>query len=54
MVASSQRLGWTVVSSTELQASQGEVLDLLLDSPAVVKLELARAVNKVEMEEEEP
>ena len=46
MVASSQRLGWTVVSSTELQTDQGEVLDLLLDSPAAVKLEVARAAKR--------
>ena len=46
MVASSRRLGWTVISSTELQTGQGETLDLLLDSPAAVKLEVARAVKR--------
>ena len=34
MVASCRRLGWTVVSSTELRTDQGETIDLHLDSPA--------------------
>ena len=46
MIASCGRLGWTVVSSTELITDQGETLDLLLDSPAAVKLEVARAVKR--------
>lgn len=46
MIASSRRLGWTVISSTELLTDQGETLDLLLDSPAAVKLEVARAVKR--------
>ena len=46
MVASCQRLGWTSVSSTMLRTDQGELLDLLLDSPAAVKLEVARAVKR--------
>ena len=46
MVASCRRLGWTVVSSTELRTDQGETLDLLLDPPAAVKLEVARAVKR--------
>ena len=46
MVASCHRLGWTVISSTELRTDQGETLDLLLDSPAAVKLEIARAVKR--------
>ena len=46
MVASCRRLGWTVVNSTELRTDQGEPLDLLLDSPAAVKLEVARAVKR--------
>ena len=46
MVASCYRLGWTVVSGTELLTDQGETLDLLLDSPAAVKLEVARAVKR--------
>ena len=46
MVASCQRLGWTVIGSTEIRTDQGEVLDLLLDSPAAVKLEVTRAVKR--------
>ena len=46
MVASCQRLGWTVVSSTELRTDRGETLDRCLDSPAAVKLEVARAVKR--------
>ena len=46
MVASCRRLGWTVVSSTELRTDQGENLDLHLDSPAAVKSEVARAVKR--------
>ena len=46
MVASCYRLGWSVVSGTELLTDQGETLDLLLDSPAAVKLEVARAVKR--------
>ena len=46
MVASCQRLGWTVVISTELRTDQGETLDLHQDSPAAVKLEVARAVKR--------
>ena len=46
MVASSRRLGWTVISSTELQTDQGDTLDLLLDSPAAVTLEVARAAKR--------
>ena len=46
MVASCRRLGWTVISSTELRTDQGETLDLLLDSPAAVKLEVVRAVKR--------
>ena len=46
MVASCQRLGWTVVSSTELRTDQGETLFLHLDPPAAVRLEVARAVKR--------
>lgn len=46
MVASCHRLGWTVISSTELRTDLGETPDLLLDSPAAVKLEVARAVQR--------
>ena len=46
MVASCRRLGWTVVNSTELRTDQGETLHLNLDSPAAVKLEVARAVKR--------
>ena len=46
MVASCQRLGWTVASSTELRTDQGETLDLCLDPPAAVKLEVVRAVKR--------
>ena len=46
MVASCRRLGWTVVSSTELKTDRGETLQLNLDSPAAVKLEIARAVKR--------
>ena len=46
MVAYCQRLGWTVIGNTEIRTDQGEVLDLLLDSPAAVKLEVARVVNR--------
>ena len=46
MVASCHRLGWTVVSSIELRTDQGETLDLLLDPPAAVKLEVTRAVKR--------
>ena len=46
MVVSCRRLGWTVVSSTELRTDQGEALDLLVDPPAAVKLEVARAVKR--------
>ena len=38
MIASSRRPGWTVINSTKLLTDQGETLDLLLDSPAAVKL----------------
>ena len=46
MVASCQRMGWTAISSTELRTDQGESLDMLLDSPAAVKLEVVRAVKR--------
>lgn len=46
MVASRQRLGWAVVSSTELRTDRAETLDLCMDSPAAVKLEVARAVKR--------
>ena len=46
MVASCRRLGWTVVNSTELRTDQWETLHLNLDSPAAVKLEVARAVKR--------
>ena len=46
MVASCRRLGWTAISSSELRTDYGETLDLYLDSPAAVKLEVARAVKR--------
>ena len=46
MVAFCYRLGWTVVSSTELRTDHGETLDLLLDPPTADKLEVARAVKR--------
>ena len=50
MVALCQRLGWTVIGSTEIRTDQGETLDLLRDSPAAAELDVARAVKIVEME----
>ena len=46
MIVSCRRLGWTVISSTEIRTDQGDTLDLLLDSPADVKNEVARAVKR--------
>ena len=46
MVASCQRLGWTVVNSSELRTDQGDTLDLHADSPAAVKMEIIRAVKR--------
>ena len=46
MVASCQRLGWTVISSSELRTDQGDILDFHADSPAAVKLEVIRAVKR--------
>ena len=46
MVASCRRLGWTVISSTEILTDQGLILDLHRDSPAAVKNEVARAVKR--------
>ena len=46
MVASCRRLGWTVISSTEILTDQGLTLDLHRDSPAAVKNEVARAVKR--------
>ena len=46
MVASCRRLGWTVISSTEILTDQGITLDLHRDSPAAVKNEVARAVKR--------
>ena len=46
MIASCRQLGWTVISSTEIRTDQGKTLDLLLDSPAAVNNEVARAVKR--------
>ena len=46
MVASCTRLGWKVNSSTSLTTDLGDSLDLLLDPPAVVKLEVTKAVKR--------
>jgi hypothetical protein len=46
MVASCRRLGWTVISSTEILTDQGLTLDMHLDSPAAIKNEVTRAVKR--------
>ncbi len=46
MLPSCRTNGWTVVNSTQLRTDQNEPLDLMLDPPAAVKLEVARAVKR--------
>ena len=44
MVASCARLTWTVVNALRLKTDTGIILDLTLDPPAVVELQVRLAV----------
>ena len=45
-VATCERLGWKVISETTVETDQGRVIDMLLDPPKVVELEVDAAVRR--------